>query len=186
MQFEFEKIKKKFIDLEKNILAVFCLLCAERMKGIFKAFCNKYSIKYQFYEKAIESGYLQVFNPNNDPIKQIKFELKGIIPDTEDYSDILADQAQCACICLIYAFEYSETGDASYAAYCVQKIFEAIEIYIYETTGEDKTVENNDLIMKEFKWQEDVIKKLEDHIKELSTYINQIRLNNKKYSIPNL
>jgi uncharacterized protein YjaG (DUF416 family) len=164
--------------LSKTLVSVFCLLGAERLFGIYKAFANKFSVSHTTYLGIIENAYELIFKPDEKQLKALREKLEKFIPDSEEYVDVLADQAQCSGLCLMYALAYLESGDVSMALYSVQKISEAIDIYGYERGGK------LELLKKEADCQIETITFLEDHNQNLEKGLKKYRNINTKSIIP--
>ncbi len=99
-------LEEKLAANSPVIISIFCLLAVDRMKSIFDEFSKKYGKEINRFDRILKSAYDMVFNFDSDILGFLKAELGKLIPDTEDYRDVLADQAQCVPICLMYTLEY--------------------------------------------------------------------------------
>ena len=130
------------------------------------------------YQSIIERAFDLILSPKVSNVDELKRVLENFIPDTEDYNDVLADQAQCAAIAMMYALEYLATKDIEMAFYVLQKLSEAIEIYESETGSQAEITEG------ENKWQVELIAKL-GSIQDLSmVQVYELRQQNQQHILP--
>lgn len=170
------EIEKK----SRDEISLFCLLSAERTLGAYESFAKKNSID----QKQIFNAYKIALNVFPDQQKEKLYELKkgikNLIPDSEEYGDALADQAQCTVICMMYAIEFIISGDNLMAFYAIQKIDELIDIYTMENG------DNKKLSQKEKTWRRILLKEISKNKRWSDSEINRLRNLNKKYYIPSV
>jgi len=168
-------LEKKFKE-NTEALALFCLLSVDRMLPIFNAFEEKYSIEPTL-NSLIEILYASLHGPTVN-LKDVREKLDALIPDTEDYSDVLVDQAQCAAIGIYYAVEYLERFEVQSLEHALQKVDESIDIYGFEG-GNELDAERN-----EKNWQENLAEILIDKTILDEVTIKKLRTENQKHTIP--
>jgi hypothetical protein len=169
-------LKVRLEKLNKTLVSVFCLLCAERLFGIYKVFANKFSFSHLAYLEIIEKAYELIFKPDEKQLRALRDKLEKFIPDSEEYPDVVANQAQCSGLCLMYALDYLESGDVSIAWASFEKIEEVIDLYAYMRGGDFGLFE------KEVDYQIETITFLEKH--NLEEVLKEYRKRNTKSLIP--
>lgn len=87
-------------------IALFCLLGAQRMEGIYDKFCKKYLGGVNANSDALRELFELLEGGGKSRLELIYNRVYFAIPDTEDYDDELADQAQCAIISTSYCISY--------------------------------------------------------------------------------
>ena len=169
------QLEDKLKTLSPVVVGVFCLLAVERSSFIYKVFAEKFSGSSENFYTILDQAFELVFSRNKSQLDGLKKELEALIPDTEVYSDVLADQAQCSTICLMYSLEYIASKDVSMAFFALQKIAESIEIYEYEN---DKKK-----VIQEEEWQKELLIKI-NHLPEvLKQELETIRKLNREYML---
>ncbi len=173
-------IEDKLSGKDPVLICVFCLLAVERLLGIYEAFSERFSMPIREFKDVLEKAYVLVFSSNKDELINLTHRAEGFIPDSDDYSDVVADQAQCTAICMSYALDYILENDSSLLEYVFQKVGEAIDILGYEG-GDDEGALN-----REEKWQAELLEKL-TRLSELNREsIRELENQNKNYSIPHV
>lgn len=162
---------------DARALALFCLLNIERMKPIFDAFEEKYEIQPCLGD-FIDQAYLRLLGNSQINLENLKAELEKLIPDSESYSDVLVDQAQCVAIGTYYALEYLENFDPESFKYSLQKLDEVLDIYGFED-GDFKAAE-----LKERKWRGFLSKALSEKTSFDKETIDSLRQENQIHSLP--
>ncbi|WP_409269997.1 hypothetical protein [Pseudomonas sp. KCJK9044] len=124
MKMNFEKL----FGVSREKISLFCLLGAERVAGIYAEYCKKYALSVDFNSSALAELFQRYVLLDKHELKLLYQEVYSGIPDTEDYSDELVDQAQCAVICTSYCVEYLENSSHESVRYAIAKVAEAIDI----------------------------------------------------------
>jgi len=132
-------------------IALFCLLGAQRMEGIYDKFCKKYLGGVNANSDALRELFELLEGGGKSRLELIYNRVYSAIPDTEDYDDELADQAQCAIISTSYCISYLVEKNREMARFAVEKIFDAIDVL-----GEDVGM----FIAAEVSWCEELINDL--------------------------
>lgn len=171
-------LERQLKSMPPTFVGVFCLLAAERLLGIYEAFAKRYSVSFEDFRSVVKGAYEVVFDLNKNTLDGLKAELRKLIPDTDDYSDVLADQAQCAAICLMYALEYISNNDSLMVGYVLQKIDESIDIIGYEGGNE------GDISHSEEAWRCELLKKLGETSELDMQRIDSLRKLNLGHAIP--
>lgn len=149
------EIAPRALQLAPDALGLFCLLAAERLQPVYLKFATAFALD----EQALPALHQQLFeclaNPCAATLVILSAQVQGLIPDTEEFSDVLADQAQCAAICTSYCVDFLATGDKAQAAYALQKVEEALDIYGYEGGA------LADALAHEQAWQQHLLQRFE-------------------------
>ncbi len=173
------EIEKKLIKEEPIIIGFFCLLASERLFRIYEKFSKKFNLPSQKLKDTIDESYYILFKKKYKEVDFLKVNLAALIPDSEAYSDVLADQAQCSVISVVYTLEYISEHNFLMVRYVFQKIEEAIDIIGHERGENIKKI-----LIKEEKWQLELLKKLTDlSILDMKS-VASLREININYSIP--
>lgn len=123
MKVEYSQLER----LPQNAIFLFCLLGAERISSAYTSFARKYGLKD--VNSMVISGLYDVVEYGRvlDLAKTYQDIYDGI-PDTEDYSDEVADQAQCSVICTSYCISYLSSGDFENVRSSIRKVEDAIDV----------------------------------------------------------
>jgi hypothetical protein len=120
---------------------LFCILCAERMTDIYKKFSEKYEFRPEYFDEVINLAYgFIVCFPSEESVKNLRQEIFDRIPDSEEFPDVQANQAQCAASSLVYALDFLVKKNKADALFAIDMVGEAIDIYGFEK-GEEKSKE---------------------------------------------
>ncbi|MDT8927046.1 hypothetical protein RBE51_30080 [Pseudomonas taiwanensis] len=98
------------------------------MAGIYAEYCKKYALSVDVNSSALAELFRRHVLLDKHELKLLYQEVYSGIPDTEDYSDELVDQARCAVICTSYCVEYLENSSHESVRYAIAKVAEAIDI----------------------------------------------------------
>lgn len=173
-------VESQLKSMTPIFISVFCLLAAERLLSIYEAFAKRYSLSFEGFRTVVNGAYELVFDLNKYKLEGLKNELKKFIPDTDDFSDVLADQAQCAAICLMYVLEYMSDNDSLMVGYVFQKLDESIDIVGYEGGNE------RDISHSEEVWKYELLKKLGEASEIDMWHIESLRKLNFEHAIPHV
>lgn len=173
-------IEKQLIDKDSILVGVFCLLASERLAEVYKKFSDKNLKDFNKFNEILQRAFYVTLDDKKGEINALKLALNKLIPDTEEYVDVLADQAQCSVISLAYALEYISEKDLSMASYVLQKVEESIDILSFEGK------EVNKIITREVSWQNELLEKL-TVLPELDLQsIQKLKEINRNYFIPSV
>ncbi len=166
---------KSCSTLVNNIM---CLLAAERLLPIYSSFAEAFELSATNYQEIINKAFELTLDFNEEQLNKLISDLNVLIPDSDVYSDVLADQAQCASICLMYCLQYLSSHDFSRIDYVLQKIDEALDIYGYQG-GDIKTAKNSEDL-----WINSLFGVVEPIKEPTQDLLNALRRQNKQHSIP--
>lgn len=164
--------------LTKKARIQFGALAVERLSEIVYKFSGKYLVYMPTYAAALEFCFDASLN--KAPKAQIERWLETVetmIPDTEDYSDVLADQAQCAFIAVYYCLCHILDAEEKSLNHCIQKVNEAMDIYGYECGSVDTTG-------SELSWQKELTIYFQSTEIATTLDLNAIRSINRQHMIP--
>ncbi|MGE8452131.1 MAG: hypothetical protein ACN6OP_16205 [Pseudomonadales bacterium] len=165
--------------LDHNSKIQFCALAAERLNLIFGKFSKKYKSPESDYKKLIEFCFEASLGQADKVMAGRLLEtFEALIPDTEDYSDVLVDQAQCAFICTYYCLSHIKNPEQKIADYALQKVSEAIDILGYES-GDSEAV-----ALEEKKWNEELLEYFRKHAPLSAGDLSALRNLNQSHLIP--
>ncbi|AZC24887.1 hypothetical protein C4K39_3214 [Pseudomonas sessilinigenes] len=153
---------------------LFCLLAAERLVPVYRAFSEKYRSGTDVNAEVLDLLFQQVGHWHDLPLQALHQQLYLMVPDTEDYSDELADQAQCAVIGTCYCIEYLLWGEADKARWAIGKVLEAIDVL-------DEPVERE--APREFAWCATLLELLEQGDLGDLDFIAQLRRDNQEHCV---
>lgn len=156
-------------------VALFCLLGAQRMEGIYDKFCKKYLSGVNVNSDALSELFKLREGGEKSQLELIYNRVYSAIPDTEDYDDELADQAQCAIISTSYCISYLVEKNREMARFAIEKIFDAVDVL-----GEDV----GGFIASEVSWCEELVSDLSAADLNDNAFIERLILRNLGHSIP--
>lgn len=162
------------------VIGLFCLLAVERLMSIYESFSMRFGISFEEYKSVLSRMYEILTSGNASQIKELSITLDEMIPDTDDYDEVIADQAQCAAICMMYSLTYLGNNDISMVEYALQKLSEAIDIYGYETS------DSSHIAAREEAWQNHLLDEFESNPTPSNDDIERLRKQNFEYSIPSV
>ncbi|ERO64271.1 hypothetical protein P308_24895 [Pseudomonas piscis] len=154
---------------------LFCLLAAERLVPVYRAFSEKYRSGTDVNAEVLELLFQQVGRWHGLPLQALHQRLHEAIPDTQDFSDELADQAQCAVIGTCYCIEYLLAGEPDKARWAVGKVLEAIDVL-------DEPLEQE--IAHELAWCSSLLELLECRELDDPRSIARLRWDNQQHCVP--
>lgn len=172
-----KKNSLEFNKMPKKNSTFFCLLCAERLINIFDKFSRKFDITGDHFY-LLEELFNSVTNKDIVNYREILQQVENTTPDSEEYSDVLADQAQCYSLCVLYAVEFIRNNDFEAIEYCKEKVEEAIEILGYEG------LETRKMLQDEKEWVKHLNNKLSTHTTLTFELISELREKNRLKIIP--
>ncbi len=165
--------------LDHNSQIQFCALAAERLNLIFGKFSKKYKFPESEYKNLIDFCFeASLGQADNVMAGKLLESFETLIPDTEDYSDVLVDQAQCAFICTYYCLSHINNPNQEIADYALQKLSEAIDIFSYES-GDSEAV-----ALEEKKWNEELLEYFRIHAPLSAGDLSALRNLNQNHLIP--
>ncbi|WP_146036429.1 MULTISPECIES: hypothetical protein [Pseudomonas] len=101
-----------------------------------------------------------------------------LIPDTEDYSNVLVDQVQHTFICTYYCLSHIKNPEQKIAEHALQKVSEAIDILGYES-GDSEAV-----ALEKKKWNEELLEYSRKHTPLSAGNLSALRNLNQSHLIP--
>lgn len=161
--------------LSDEKVALFCLLGAQRMEGIYDRFCKKYLGGVNANSGALSELFKLREGGEKSRLELIYNRVYSAIPDTEDFDDELADQAQCAIIGTSYCISYLMEKDREMARFSVEKIFDAIDV-LDEDVGR--------LVVSEISWCEELVSDLSTADLSDNAFVECLVVRNLGHSIP--
>lgn len=165
----------KQLSIENKCL--FVLLCAERLVKCYQHFVYAFEDPLFDFEKVIKQSFSAFYKKDKKIIEKLLNEVKIIIHDTDEYDDVLADQALHAVLALYYAIEFNFSNDLTSIDYCLENAEEALAVYEYENANDKYT-------KVEIKWREDLFQLLLNNGDFDELAIEKIRLKNRNYMAP--
>lgn len=167
-------------SLSQPALGQFCLLAAERLLPIYEKFAEKFGLPSAELLAIHNSLFDLVISGEKIDVNLLSQRIDKLIPDTEDYSDALADQAQCSAICTSYCIDYLRSHDPEMANYAMEKVLESIDIYGYEGG------ETEEVVRQELDWQQKIVAIINKKESLSAEEIGQLRLSNRMHAIPSV
>jgi hypothetical protein len=174
-----QHIQQRALQLPDDALGAFCLLAAERLQPIYQRFTEAFAMPQEPLPVLLEQLFQHLCA--GTPVTQAVFSARAeaLIPDTEDFSDVRADQAQCAAICTAYCVDFLATCDRNWASHALDKVLEALDIYGYEGGPADAA------LARELAWQLQLLQHLEHHPLSPSL-LADLRAENARYVLPSV
>jgi len=166
-----KKINTSSYEVNKLALA----LCAERMTLLYTYFCKEYQLNEDWYTKMLNV----IFNKEDIDINSsIKF-IEKKVPDSEDFPELWATQAQCSVLCLLKVYDFINEKDYYHLESGYEFMDETIDLYCQEANeiGEEEHKAKK-IFIAELNWQLDIFEKLTHE------NIKNIRAENRKHMIP--
>ncbi|MFJ3449410.1 hypothetical protein ACIPM0_14500 [Pseudomonas sichuanensis] len=168
---------EKLFGMSRDRVSLFCLLGAERVAGIYSGYCKKYERGVDVNASVLEGLFQRNILLGKHELRLMYQEIYGGIPDSEDYSDGLVDQAQCAVICTSYCIQYLENGSHDSVRYALGKVPEAIDIL-------DEDVDRDTEL--EVAWCNELLDVLIGTDLSDAEKVNEIRKKNLQHAVPAL
>lgn len=154
------------------------LLAVERTKDIYLSFLQENSeVKFNFESRVDMSFKCLIDHDRYEPAILLD-EIKQNIHDSEDYSDVNSDIAQCSLLCFYYAINFLLTKKEQDFKYVHQKIAEIVDIL------EQEDASYKSFAAKEFDWQVRLIQKLSEMDNFSEEAIFSIREENNYHRLP--
>lgn len=174
-----QHIQQRALQLPDAALGAFCLMAAERLQPIYQRFAGAFALPQEPLPALLEQLFQHL--AAGRPVTQAAFSARAeaLIPDTEDFSDVRADQAQCAAICTAYCVDFLATGDRNWAGHALDKVLEALDIYGYEGGPADAALAG------ELAWQLALLQRLE-HPPLSPRLLADLRAENARYVLPSV
>lgn len=168
----------KLENKDMLLIGLFCLLAVERLLPVYEAFSKFTDTSFEQYKTILSKLYEILFSGDTSETEELSNQLDELIPDSDDYEEVIADQAQCAAICMMYTLMYLSDRDFSMAKYALQKLDEAVEIYGYEM-GDGQGVAE-----REEAWQNELLDKFGSSTVPTKALVEQLREQNIGHAIP--
>ncbi len=133
VQFERETLKVALTGLPRWKLALFALLCAERISSCFWAFSKRENRERELtcFKDALQFGWENLPGESYPEAARLKRDqLRSIIHHTEEFGDPLAVQAQSASIALAYCLDIDSGSRLDEASWAALHVTEAIHNYV--------------------------------------------------------
>ena len=131
-----ENYINKIQELSPNMLLLLGLCYAERNLQVVKAFDNYYCERLSdCFSSKLDYAFFSVTHELTDHVDIVNYslELEQILPDTEDYPDILGGLALNGLSTLCYCYRYLLTNQLENIIYIINLAFETIDAIGIET-----------------------------------------------------
>ena len=186
-----KELQKQIAVLTPGGQILFALLCAERLRASCWAFSKRENWDITSYYEGCDFLFEQVVQ--NTTIDQTQVEsyvddLDKCVPQSDEFGDPLAVQAQSGLIALLHAFDSVKTADSEAGVNAAGAVEEGVDNYQYfvnkEMTGQLTSPTEYPLLDREIKWQLESIATLRQFTRpEREKYVS-LRILNRTYAVP--